>query len=85
MTAPAVQAPQFSPEQAARIRAAFEELGRQLAEAFRALGELLHRMVRALRPTLRVLVRLTDYRRQRLRVTHLEYRRRLRHRRRRAR
>ncbi|MFR9780168.1 hypothetical protein ACL02O_29445 [Micromonospora sp. MS34] len=85
MTAPAVQAPQISPEQAARIRAAYEELGCQLAEAFQALGELMQQMVRALRPALRGLVRLADYRRERLRVMHREYRRRLRHRRRRAR
>ncbi|MBM0229715.1 hypothetical protein JNW87_33925, partial [Micromonospora sp. ATA51] len=44
MTAPVVQVPQLSAEQAARIRAAFEELGRQLAEAFRALGELFRRV-----------------------------------------
>lgn len=81
MTAPAVPAPQISADQAARIREAFEELGRQLAEVFRAIGELFRRILRALRP----LVRLADQRRVRLRVMHLEYRRRLRHRRRRAR
>lgn len=83
-----IAVPQLDPEQAARIRAAWEQLGRQLAEqfkplheAFRQLGIAVRRALVALAP----LVRLADQRRARLRAMHTEYRRRLRHRRRRAR
>ncbi|MEU8333462.1 hypothetical protein [Micromonospora sp. NPDC048839] len=85
MIAPAVQVPQFSAEQVAQIRAAMEALRRQ----FEAVGKVLHEVFRqigaAIRRVLPMLVRLADYRRKRLRVMRVEYRRRLRHRRRRAR
>lgn len=81
----AVPALAVTPEQVARIRALFEELARQFAAAARALVEVFRRIGRALRPVIRVLVRLTDQRRARLRLLHIEYRRRLRHRRRRTR
>ncbi|MBL6280122.1 hypothetical protein JMF97_28570 [Micromonospora fiedleri] len=85
MTAPVVAVPQLDSEQAARIRAAWEQLSRQFAEAFEALRKLFGQIGAALRRALAPLVRLADQRRVRLRVMHLAYRRRMRHRRRRAR
>ncbi|TDB70190.1 hypothetical protein [Micromonospora sp. KC721] len=85
MTVPAIAVPQFDPEQAARIQAAWERLGQQLAEVLGALRDLFRRIGAVLRRALAPLVRLADQRRVRLRVMHLAYRRRLRNRRRRAR
>ncbi|SCG15560.1 hypothetical protein GA0070610_1794 [Micromonospora echinofusca] len=53
--------------------------------AYRGLVAVLRRIVAAVRRLAAPLVRLADQRRVRLRVMHVEYRRRLRHRRRRAR
>ncbi|NLU77815.1 hypothetical protein HCA58_05265 [Micromonospora sp. HNM0581] len=82
MIGPVVAVPQLDPEQAARVRAAWEQLRRQIAEAVEALRELFRQFGAALRRALAPLVRLTDQRRVRLRVMHLAYRRRLRNRRR---
>lgn len=84
----AIAVPQLDPEQAARIRAAWEQLGRQLAEQFKPIQEAFRQLGLAVQRALAVLaplVRLVDQRRERLRAMHTEYRRRLRHRRRRAR
>lgn len=85
MIAPAVQVPQFSAEQVAQIRAAMEALRRQVEAVGKVLREVFRQVGAAIRRVLPMLVRLADYRRKRLRVMHVEYRRRLRHRRRRAR